>query len=98
MRIKSPWIRSCAILQRIRGFFCFFVAKENHFQGDSFQLLLKDFEFIKIDMSEKEKSEMSKVVTKIVKDLINKALFKFFRNIKQTHSKLDGVQYSRLET
>ena len=64
MRIKSPWIRSCAILQRFRGVFRFFVAKENHVKGDSFQLLLKDFEFIEIDMSEKEKSKMSKVVTK----------------------------------
>ena len=65
MRIKSPWIRSCAILQRLRCFFSrFFVAKENHVKGDSFQLLLKDFEFIEIDMSEKEKSEMPKVVTK----------------------------------
>ena len=35
---------------------------------------------------------------KIEKRLINKAVFDFFMNKKQTHSKLDGVEYSKLET
>ena len=72
--------------------------KENYVKGDWFQLLLKDFEFIERDMNEKEISELSKEsYKKIVKDLMNKAVFKFFMNIKQTHSKLDGVQYSRFK-
>ena len=67
--------------------------KVNYVKGDWFQLLLKDFEFIERDMNKKEISEMSKdSYKKIVKELMNKVVFKFFMNIKQTHSKLDGVQ------
>ena len=72
--------------------------KTNYVKGDWFQLLLKDFEFINKEMDEKEISEMSKdMYKKIVKELINKAVFTFFMNQKQAHSKLDGVDYSRLE-
>ena len=71
----------------------------NNIKGDWFQLLVKDFEFIKTEMNEKEISDMSKdMYKKVVKDLINKAVFEFLMNQKQTHKKIDEVEYSRLET
>ena len=46
--------------------------KNNFIKGDWFQLLVKDFEFITIEMNEKEISGMSKdTYKKVVKDLIN---------------------------
>ena len=55
---------------------------------------MKDFEFIKIEMNEKEISGRSKDVhKKFVKDLITKAVFEFLLNLKRTHSKLDKVEY-----
>ena len=73
--------------------------KTNFVKGDWFQLLLKDFEFIKKDLNEKEICEIPKnMYKKIVKRLINKAVFEFFMNKKQTHSKLNGLKYSKLET
>ena len=39
-------------------------------------------------MNEKEICEMSKAIyKKKIKDLINKSVFKFYMNLKQTHSK-----------
>ena len=73
--------------------------KNNIIKGDWFPLLVKDFEFIKTEMNENDVSEMSKdMYKKVVKDLINKAVFEFLMNQKQTHSKLDEVEYTRLET
>ena len=73
--------------------------KNYNIKGDWFQLLVKDFEFIKTEMNEKEISEMSKdMYKKVLKDLIKKAVFEFLMNQKQTHSKLDEVEHSRLET
>ena len=73
--------------------------KENYVKGDWFELLVRDFEFIEKDINEKEISEMPKdAYKKKIKVLINKAVFKFFMNIKETQSKLDGVTYSKLET
>ena len=77
----------------------FFVKqRDDHIKGDWFQLLTKDFQFIEEDMNEKEICEMSKALyKKKIKDLINKSVFKFYMNLKQTHSKLDAVNYSKLE-
>ena len=73
--------------------------KEDPIKGDWFKLLQEDFKFIDIDMDEEKISETYKsTYKKKIKVLINKAVFKFFMNIKETHSKLDEVTYSKLET
>ena len=72
--------------------------KEEYIKGDWFQLLIKDFEFIGIQMDENYiKATPKSVYKKHIKSLIRKAAFKYFMDLKRTHSKLDKIQYQELK-
>ena len=72
--------------------------KEKSIKGDWLSLLKSDFQFLNIDINEEQitatpKSEYSKNIEK----LITKAVFSYYLALKQTHSKLNGVNYSELK-
>ena len=72
--------------------------KEEAIKGDWIQLLQKDFEFICVEQNDEEIVKYSKSDYKDkIKELINKAAFKMFLNLKNTHTKLDDVSYSKFE-
>ena len=72
--------------------------KEKSTKGDWVELLKHDFEFIGQEQIDEEIVKMSKSEYKEkVKKMINKASFKMFINLKNTHSKLDDIVYSQFE-
>ena len=59
-------------------------------KGDWYELLKEDFEFIECEINEEEIISTPKGVYKNkIKSLVNKAAYKYFLNLKGTHSKLD---------
>ena len=72
--------------------------KEQQTRGDWYQLIKKDFEFIETDIDEEEiratpKSEYKKKI----KQLVQKAAFKFYMNEKDKLTKLETLQYTELK-
>ena len=71
---------------------------ETNTKGDWLQLLKKYFEFICLEQNDEEIVKVSKSDYKTkIKELINKAAFKVFLDLKQTHSKLDDVSYTKFK-
>lgn len=72
--------------------------KEYKTNGDWFQLLLKDFEFIGETMDKHFIKSMTKSAYRTrIKKLVSAAAFKYFLNEKSKHSKLDNVNYTRFK-
>ena len=73
--------------------------KEESFKGDWFKLLEKDFKLLEIVMNENEIAATSKDTYKQkIKQLVNIAAFKYFLQLKETHTKLDELHYSEFKT
>ena len=67
-------------------------------KGDWIQLLEKDLEFICEEQNDEEILKFSKSDYKDkIKELINKAAFMMFLNLKNSHTKLDDVSSSKVE-
>ena len=76
----------------------YFKQKEEYVKGDWYQLLKSDFQFIGQDMNEDDIFSTPKSEYKIkMKYLINKAAFKYFLTVKETHSKLNDVTYKKFQ-
>ena len=72
--------------------------KSMYCKGDWYQLIKEDFEFINCDINEEEIASTPKSIYKTkIKNLVNKAAFNYFLNIKETHSKLDETLYTQFE-
>ena len=72
--------------------------KEEYVKGDWYQLLKGDFQFIGQDINENEICSTPKSEYKIkIKSLINKAAFKYFQSVKETHSKLNDITYKKFQ-
>ena len=72
--------------------------KEEYVKGDWYQLLKGDFQFIGQDINENEICSTPKSEYKIkIKSLINKAAFKYFLSVKETHSKLNDITYKKFQ-
>ena len=72
--------------------------KESSVKGDWYNLLMKDFQFIGIDMDEDGISRTSKEeYKKKIKLLVQKAAFDYYMKLKNEHKKLDGVNYQELK-
>ena len=68
--------------------------KEDETKGDWFDLLVKDFKFIGVEMDENHIKQMTKEeYKKEIKEQISKAAFKDLLQLKQKHSKLNEVTY-----
>ena len=67
-------------------------------KGDWYELLKEDFTFIEYELNEEEIISTPKGIYKNkIKKLVNKAAYKYFLNLKETHSKLDEIVYSKFE-
>ena len=72
--------------------------KEESANGDWIKLLEKDFLFIECEMDEETIAATPKeTYKKNIKNMINKSAFKYFMQIKETHSKLDQLEYTELK-
>ena len=72
--------------------------KSNSVKGDWIKLLEKDFDFIGIQMNEEQIINTPKdAYKKEIKSLIQKAVFKYFMEIKGGHKKLENVKYEDLK-
>ena len=72
--------------------------REEYTKRDWYQLLIKDFDFIGIDMNEDDIKRTSKEDYKNkMLNLIKNADFKYFMQQKETHKKLDQVEYTELK-
>ena len=72
--------------------------REEYTKRDWYQLLIKDFDFIGIDMNEDDIKRTSKEDYKNkMLNLIKNAGFKYFMQQKETHKKLDQVEYTELK-
>ena len=72
--------------------------KEDPLQGDWFSLLLKDFEFIGVELDEREISstQQSEYKTRI-KNLVKKAAFDYMSKEKRGLSKIKDIRYDSLK-
>ena len=69
--------------------------KQDNVKGDWFRLLMKDFDFIGIEMNEAEIKAIPKYqYKKRVQDLVRKAAFNYFVSLKETDSSKRNFQYS----
>ena len=67
-------------------------------QGDFTELVANDCEAIELGMSDDEIRRMSKFkFKKVVKSKVLKAAFKYLKDLQQTHSKMDNLQYDKFE-
>jgi hypothetical protein len=67
-------------------------------QGDFTELVTNDCEAIELGMADNEIMRMSKLkFKKVVKSKVLKAAFKYLKDLKQTHSKMDNLQYGKFE-
>ena len=72
--------------------------KENFTKGDWYQLLKKDFEFIGIEINEDDiRLTPKNAYKKKIKQLVQKAAFNYFMNLKSKHSKLNNLSYKNLQ-
>ena len=72
--------------------------KEEPTKGDWFTLLEKDFGFLGIAMNEEQiKRTPKEQYKKEIMKQIRSSAFTYFMNLKETHTKLDSVQYNKLE-
>ena len=68
--------------------------KEDNTKGDWFDLLMKDFNFIGVEMDENHiKQKTKEEYKKEIKEQINEAAFNELLQLKQNHSKLKEVKY-----
>ena len=66
--------------------------------GDFCELVSEDKDILGINMSDQEIGSMSKCkLKKIVKNNTKEAAFKYLQSLKESHSKLDGLEYSNFE-
>ena len=69
--------------------------KEATLKGDWFDFLKEDFKFIGVKINEAEIiATPQSSYKKQIKQLMNKAVYLYFMNQKQGHTKLDGVGYT----
>ena len=72
--------------------------KEATIKGDWFNLLKEDFNFLGVEINEAEIiATPQSIYKKQIKQLMNKAVYQFFMNLKQGHTKLDMVEYTQFE-
>ena len=72
--------------------------KEEPTKGDWFTLLEKDFGFLEITMNEEQiKKTPKEPYKKGIMKQIRSSAFTYFMNLNETHTKLDSVQYNKLE-
>ena len=75
----------------------YYKQKEESVKGDWYKLILKDFEFMEIDLNEEEIiSTPKEQYKKKIKQLVEKAAFKQFMAEKVQLSKLNEVTYEKL--
>ena len=72
----------------------YYKQKQSSNNGDWFQILQGDFDFIEVKMNEERIIQTPKYeYKKVIKALVDKAAFKYFLKIKEGHSKLDKIEY-----
>ena len=72
--------------------------KQEPNKGDWYELLKSDFEFVEKEICEDEIQSLSKIeYKKIVKELIQQAVFKYYLKKKVKHTKLDQITYNTLK-
>ena len=76
----------------------YYKQKQQPIKGNRFQLLMRNFEFIEVEMSEEAIACTPKSqYKKIIKALVHKAAFKFLTMKKEGHTKLDKISYTKLK-
>ena len=73
--------------------------KEHHTKGDWFRMLIKDFEFIKVDMIEDTiRSSTKEEYRKLIKPQVKASAFKSYMQQKeQSKKKLKGLVYEDIK-
>ena len=72
--------------------------KEETVNGDLWELLKSDFDFIKKEIDENEIASTPKsLYKKKIKKLIDQSVFEYLINQKRSHTKLNDVTYSNVK-
>ena len=72
--------------------------KQIYSAGDFYEIVKNDMSVVGINLSEEEISKMKKQkFKKIVKSHVRTAALIYLKQLQKTHSKLDGINYSKLE-
>ena len=72
--------------------------QEDCVKGDWLKLLEKDFKFIGVEMNEEKiRSTPKDIYKKEIKQLIDKAAFSYFIELKNTHKKIKDIHYEALK-
>ena len=72
--------------------------KEGTVKGDWLKLLNEDFKFLGVDINEQEIiSTPKEIYKKQIRNLMDKSVFRYFMNLKEGHTKLQGVEYKQFQ-
>ena len=72
--------------------------QEDCVKGDWLKLLEKDFKFIGVEMNEEKiRSTPKDIYKKEIKQLIDKAAFNYFIELKNTHKKIKDIHYEAMK-